>query len=113
MEGRGDDILRKQAKDIDEMLQYKFRMTLGGREVWAANLPPMWASDACNILAKDEPFAATFYLEGPTVIVSLRSSKEGDDVSEVAKKFGGGGHAHAAGFKINFREFVQLMDGRA
>jgi len=31
----------------------------------------------------------------------LRSAKEGGlDVSEIAEKFGGGGHKHAAGFTI-------------
>lgn len=29
---------------------------------------------------------------------SLRSSKDGPDVSEIARRFGGGGHVHAAGF---------------
>jgi oligoribonuclease NrnB/cAMP/cGMP phosphodiesterase (DHH superfamily) len=34
-------------------------------------------------------------------IASLRSTKEDVDVSEIAKEFGGGGHKHAAGYKLN------------
>lgn len=35
-----------------------------------------------------------------TVFCSLRSRDEGPDVSEIAERFGGGGHENAAGFKI-------------
>jgi len=112
MESYGNVILKKQAKDIDEILQNKFRINLNGSEVWCANLPYMWRSEAGHILSKDEPFAATFYTDGKYVIFSLRSAEDGSDVSEVAKKFGGGGHKHAAGFKVTFEEFVRIMDGR-
>jgi oligoribonuclease NrnB/cAMP/cGMP phosphodiesterase (DHH superfamily) len=97
---QGQSILRKQAKDIDELLQNKFRMTIGGTEVWSANLPYTLCSEAGHILSKGEPFAATFYLDGKSAIFSLRSAEDGIDVSEVAKKYGGGGHKHAAGFKV-------------
>jgi nanoRNase/pAp phosphatase (c-di-AMP/oligoRNAs hydrolase) len=32
---------------------------------------------------------------------SLRSRDDGPDVSEIAKRFGGGGHEHAAGFRCS------------
>jgi len=34
-------------------------------------------------------------------VFSLRSQEGGIDVSEIAIKFGGGGHKHAAGFKVD------------
>jgi nanoRNase/pAp phosphatase (c-di-AMP/oligoRNAs hydrolase) len=37
---------------------------------------------------------------GTSAIFSLRSTEEGLDVSEIAKLYGGGGHKHAAGFKV-------------
>jgi len=46
--------------------------------------------------------------ETPKVIVSLRS-KEGIDVSNIAKKYGGGGHPQAAGFEINLDDFQNLL----
>jgi oligoribonuclease NrnB/cAMP/cGMP phosphodiesterase (DHH superfamily) len=98
----GEAILRKQAKDINELLQNKFRMSIGGYEVWAANLPYTLCSDAGHILAQGEPFGATFYLDGKYAIFSLRSTDDGIDVSEIAKQYGGGGHKHAAGFKVPF-----------
>lgn len=47
--------------------------------------------------------------------VSLRSRKGGVDVSAIAKGFGGGGHAAAAGFKISDinQIFTQLSDPTA
>ena len=109
----GEALLQKQAKDIQEILKNSFRVSLEGFEIPIANVPPMWSSDAGHFLGdNDEPFAATFSVEGATVKFSLRSRDKGVDVSEIAKKFGGGGHAHAAGFEVSFEKFVQLMDGR-
>jgi oligoribonuclease NrnB/cAMP/cGMP phosphodiesterase (DHH superfamily) len=99
---RGEAILRKQAKDIKELLQNKFRTNIAGHNVWAANLPYTLASDAANILAQGEPFGVTFFLDGTSAVFSLRSTNEGVDVSEIAKQFGGGGHKHAAGFKLPY-----------
>jgi oligoribonuclease NrnB/cAMP/cGMP phosphodiesterase (DHH superfamily) len=95
----GQAILRKQAKDTKELLQNKFRMTIGGYDIPVCNLPYTFSSDAGHILAQNEPFGATFYLDGESAYFSLRSTEDGVDVSEVAKLYGGGGHKHAAGFK--------------
>lgn len=99
---QGEAILRKQTKDINELLQNKFTVYLGGHLVPTANLPYTLCSEAGNILAKGEPFASTFYLDGASAIFSLRSDEDGLDVSEIAKLYGGGGHKHAAGFKVPF-----------
>ena len=42
--------------------------------------------------------------------ISLRSLKPEDDVSEIAKQFGGGGHPCAAGFTIKRRDGKDLWD---
>lgn len=100
IEGYGNSILKKQDKDIQELLVNKFKIVIGGHEVWACNLPYTFSSDAGNILAQGEPFGSTFYLDGGFAYFSLRSTEEGIDVSEIAKSYGGGGHKHAAGFKV-------------
>ena len=53
-----------------------------------------------HLLGKGEPFAATFFYDGEGYVFSLRSDDNGLDVSEIAKQYGGGGHKHAAGFKL-------------
>lgn len=98
----GSAILRKQDKDVEELLGNRFRMQIGGYDVPVANLPYTFSSDAGNILAQGEPFGATFYLDGESAFFGLRSTEDGIDVSEIAKMFGGGGHRHAAGFKVPY-----------
>lgn len=96
----GTAILRQRDKDIGALLDASLRrMTIGGVEVPTANVPFMWASDAGNILAEGNPFAATYFDRSDgTRQFSLRSSPGGLDVSEVAARYGGGGHRNAAGF---------------
>jgi hypothetical protein len=40
----------------------------------------------------------------------LRSAEDGMDVSEIAKKYGGGGHKHAAGFSVKFSRSAELSE---
>jgi oligoribonuclease NrnB/cAMP/cGMP phosphodiesterase (DHH superfamily) len=96
----GAAIERKHHKDIAELVGVsKRRMAIGGYDVPVANLPYTLSSDAGHLMGKGEPFAAC-YMDDPTGrTFSLRSAEDGVDVSEIAKKFGGGGHKHAAGFK--------------
>lgn len=98
VEGRA--IERKHHKDIAELVGVsKRRMNIGGYDVPVANLPYTLSSDAGHLMGVGEPFAAC-YMDDPTGrTFSLRSAEDGVDVSEIAKLYGGGGHAHAAGFK--------------
>lgn len=92
---------RKQEKDIAELLPLVTRpMCIGGYTVPVANLPYTLASDAGQALAKNAPFAATYYDSSTHRNFSLRSSECGIDVSEIARAYGGGGHEHAAGFRM-------------
>lgn len=99
----GVAIERKHFKDIRELLpQVTRRMNIGGHNVPVANLPYIFSSDAGHILARGEPFAACYMDTKEHRVFSLRSSKEDEavDVQAVAVKYGGGGHAKAAGFRI-------------
>lgn len=97
----GVAIDRKHLRDIDTLLKITTRRaTIMGHDVPIANMPVTMCSDAGNIMAKGEPFAATYY-DGPTHrCYSLRSNDAGLDVSMIAKVYGGGGHRNAAGFKL-------------
>lgn len=98
----GEAILRQQRKDMDALLSATVRrMRIGGHDVPVANLPFYMASEAGNQLSEGNPFAASYFdrSDGQRQF-SLRSSKGGLDVSEIAKRYGGGGHKHAAGFTV-------------
>lgn len=96
----GQAILDKQDKDVLELSNNKFYGNIGGYRVPIVNVPYTLASDMGHLLCKEEPFAATCFYDGTGFSYSLRSSEDGVDVSEIAKQYGGGGHKHAAGFKI-------------
>ena len=97
----GEAIERKHFKDIDELVDVTMRrMDIGGYNVPVANLPYTLASDAGHKMAEGEPFAACYWDTPGGRVFSLRSTDDGLDVSEIAKKYGGGGHRSAAGFRV-------------
>ena len=105
----GEAIERKHFKDIHELLGVTTReMVIGGHRVPVANLPYTLSSDAGHELAKGRPFGACYWDTPEGRVFSLRSNDAGIDVSEVAKRYGGGGHRNASGFRVSFdraREF--------
>lgn len=106
-EGRA--IERKHFKDIDELTQVVTRrMVIGGHNVPVANLPYTLTSDAGHKLAKGEAFAGCYWDTPDGRVFSLRSQDDGMDVSEIAKQYGGGGHAHASGFRVAYSNLAQF-----
>lgn len=97
----GQAIDRKHLKDVAELISVtRQHWTILGHDVPVACLPYTMASDAGNIMAVGQPFAATYYDTADARVFSLRSAPDGLDVSKLAASFGGGGHEHAAGFKV-------------
>lgn len=78
-----------------------------GFEVPIVNTP-FFRSEILHDLAKNYPFAAAYHFDGENFIFSLRSEKNGLNVSEISKQFpGGGGHKNAAGFSISNLELLK------
>jgi oligoribonuclease NrnB/cAMP/cGMP phosphodiesterase (DHH superfamily) len=106
----GEAIYRKHMKDIRELLPLTTHvMSIGNQLVRVANLPLTMKSEAGHTLDAHVPFAGTYY-DGPDGrVFSLRSRKDtGANVARIAAKYGGGGHANAAGFKVTYTR-VLLM----
>lgn len=79
------------------------RGLIDGHEVPLCNCPPMFASEVGHWLLEENPFApfvACYSDQGKSRGYSLRSQDGRMDVSEIARKFGGGGHRNAAGFGV-------------
>ncbi|MDY0954619.1 hypothetical protein SOM22_08525 [Stenotrophomonas rhizophila] len=92
---------RGRGKEVAEIVATaKRRLVIGHYDVPVASLPHTLASDAGHLMGHGEPFAATYYDTSAHRVFSLRSRPHGIDVSEVAKLYGGGGHARAAGFRV-------------
>lgn len=73
-------------------------------DVWAVNAPPELLSETAELLKAREPqlpiLAWSWDGERGNFYCSLRSAEDGVDVSEIAQTWGGGGHRHAAGFRM-------------
>lgn len=105
----GDAIIRKQEKDIAEIMALSPRkLKIAGKIVPAVNASYMFASDLGHILDKGEAFAAIYNDVPEGRCFSLRSDENGDDVSIVAKQYGGGGHRHASGFIVSFKQALEF-----
>lgn len=92
---------RARAKEVAEVVEEsKRRMVIGHYDVPVASAPHTMVSYAGQLMAQGQPFAACYHDKASGRKFSLRSTVEGVDVSEVAKLYGGGGHARAAGFTV-------------
>lgn len=102
LKAEGKTLLRKQEKDVAEIAASSAReMVIGGCCVPVVNCNPQFSSDVGHLLCKSgHIFGATYHDRKDKRVFSLRSI--GDfDVSEIAKKYGGGGHKNAAGFSVS------------
>lgn len=101
MKQQGAVVDRARKMEIANLIPMVTRlMQIGGHVVQVANLPKTMASDAAGALAHGVPFAACYCDERHGRVFSLRSRPEGINVFEIARKYGGGGHARAAGFTM-------------
>lgn len=97
----GEAIERRLQKDVKELIASGVRrMVIGGYDVPVLNASSAYVSDAGHIMSIGEAFAACYWDHADGRSFSLRSSDDGIDVAEVAKKYGGGGHEKAAGFTV-------------
>lgn len=107
----GAAINRHHMKCVDDIIStYEDSTVICGYKVPVVNAPFMYSSDVAGMLAIGHPFAAVYALTKTKMIFSLRSAKDGIDVSKIAKLFGGGGHKNAAGFSVDFNTDVAIPD---
>ena len=106
----GTILLRKLNQDLSRLIPALTRkLRIAGYEVPAVNLPFTLAPHAAEALAKGVPFAVGYWDTPEVRVFSMRSEPEGLDVAEIAKVYGGGGHARSAGFRVS-RETAALFD---
>ena len=98
---RGSYILAYSKTVIKKVCEKASTRKFGGLDVLVVNASH-WISEIGSRLSPDCDFAMIWYYDHNDykIKVSLRSFHETVDVSEIAKKFGGGGHKKAAGFTL-------------
>ena len=99
---RGSYILAYSKTVIKKVCEKSSRRKYNGMDVLVVN-SSHWMSEIGARLAPDCDFAMIWYYdhEDRMIKVSLRSFHDAVDVSEIAKKFSGGGHKKAAGFQLS------------
>lgn len=105
----GAAIERKHHKDVAELVKVTMRtMDIGGYAIPVANVPYTLTSDAGHLMAhRGFPFAVCYWDTPEGRVFSLRSTHTGHDVGVIAAQYGGGGHRHAAGFRIPFDQLAE------
>ena len=100
----GGIVLRAHQANIQKFIAESFMENISGYTVPCCNVPYHYASDTAHELLQlfpDAPFAMSWFKRGDGMFqASLRSEDHRIDVSEIAKKHGGGGHRNAAGFQV-------------
>ena len=109
----GQALLRKNEKIVDEHRLRATSINLAGTEFRVCNATVLF-SEIGSALSQDTGAGAVWFVkENNRVHWSLRGDgSKRVDVSEVAKNWGGGGHANAAGFVLSWEEHVRLCQNR-
>ncbi len=95
----GKAIMRFKRQLIDRYKKRAVEGLIAGVKIPVVNCPAVIVSEVVGELSIGYPFAAGYQDGGGVRSWSLRSNgDDGDDVSIIAARFGGGGHRNAAGF---------------
>lgn len=96
----GQAIVRYKDQLVAEAVAGAIEIDFEGHRVLVTNCPSQdLVSEVAGELAKGRAFGGCWYAYKGKTAWSLRSTAEGIDVSEIAKRHGGGGHRNAAGFR--------------
>ncbi len=99
----GQPIIRRHKRDLQALIETgQHELIIAGQTVPAINVPLTMAGHATETLAQGWPFAAAYFFNGRQAVFSLTSDKNGADVSRIADQYGGGGHKHRSGFRIDY-----------
>ena len=84
-----------------------------GTVVPMVNVASNFASRVGEILCEGNHYSLMYVISTTGIICSLRGDVNSViDVSAIAKKFGGGGHQHAAGFMLRHEQLSDLLRGK-
>jgi len=100
----GHGILQFTKQKIEAFASRAAVVMLGRHKVWAVNVPIEFVGETADFLLAREPHLPVLGWswdgERDDIYCSLRNRDDGPDMSQIAEEFGGGGHEHAAGFRV-------------
>lgn len=89
-------------------------LSINGQDGWAVDAPGLLASDVGAVLSEQkDSFAAVWQVAdaGKVLDIRLRSASEEYNVAKLAERYGGGGHARAAGFRLATDALPSFLSG--
>jgi oligoribonuclease NrnB/cAMP/cGMP phosphodiesterase (DHH superfamily) len=105
----GSAILKAEEKYVQAQQAFGVAGYLAGQGFTACNGTHLRSKVGDELSKKTGAGAVWFLREDCSVHWSLRSTREsGVDVSKIAAKFGGGGHATSAGFVVGWSEHAEM-----
>ena len=107
----GAVLLKQQQLNVSRLLNTRHPVRLNGMEGFAVTAPAAFSSDLGHELAeKSGTFGLTYFYHGKRQCYECALRSIGEfDVAALAKKFGGGGHKNAAGFRVNQVTFLSFL----
>jgi len=107
---RGSYILAYSKTVVKKVCEKASHRKIDGKDVMVVNASH-WMSEIGSRLAPDCDFAMIWYWdhEAGHTKVSLRAFHDTVDVSEISKRFGGGGHKKAAGFQLPKNKHIESL----
>ena len=107
----GRSIRNYRASMMKDLIEsYGFESTLEGHPCFVLNQGIISSDDFATLDPDAYNFLIGIVYNGERWSYSLRSTPSGPNVAEIAKKYGGGGHVHAAGF--NFEALLVKKENR-
>jgi len=101
----GGALLRKHLMDVDKIAKGVRFINIDGVEFAAINANSHYRNELGDALGKKYPAVAVYFDGRDRRIFSLRSPKVGGvDTTKFSEAFGGGGHANASAFSIEFTD---------
>lgn len=111
LRARGTGIVDMQGKLARQHVRHATFCTMQGHRVPIVNATVLASEIGQELLSLDggpHPFSVSYSISD-TVKFELRSNDEGIDVSEIAVKYGGGGHRNAAGFHAHLEVLDAIL----
>lgn len=96
----GEAILKFEDRILDRLIRHAEHVDFEGEKAYAVNSPILESEIGNWIVQHKKAIGIIWAYKGSSVRVSLRSDGK-IDVSKLAQRYGGGGHAAAAGFTFD------------
>jgi uncharacterized protein len=107
----GNVLLRRMERRVGRLVNFGEEIVFEGHKALLVNTP-FYVSEVGHAIAKKGiPVALMWSRRNEKIVISLRSDGS-VNVAELAERYGGGGHAAAAGFTFVKKDFLKFKKNR-